>query len=95
MSTKTIAKLLESDRNFAAGFISQPKETLNEYGIDADAMEVEDIKALETVVRLTQETLRSNVKLIGVEMAAADWGIGGSCCNSKAALMRDFKPTRR
>lgn len=90
MSTKTVAKLLASDPKFAAQFILQPKQTLEDYGMDPDGFEVEDAKALESVVRLSQESLRSNISLIGVEMATAAWGIGASCCNSKSVALRDF-----
>lgn len=95
MSTKTIAKLLSSDTKFAAQFMVQPKETLAEFGIEGDAMEEEDIRAMEAVVRLSQDSLRANAKLIGVDIATAAWGIGAGCCNSKSISIRNLAPTRR
>ncbi|WP_296428170.1 hypothetical protein [Yoonia sp.] len=94
MTTKTITKLLQSDTKFTAQFIVQPKETLAEYGIEADDLDADDVRALESVVRLTQDQLRANARLIGVEVATANWGIGGGCCNSKSVGIRDLTARR-
>ncbi|KAA2316084.1 hypothetical protein DL237_13390 [Pseudooceanicola sediminis] len=95
MSTKTIAKLLGSDMKFTAQFMVQPKETLAEYGIESENLDDGDVRAMEAVVRLTQDSLRANAKLLGVDIATAAWGIGAGCCNSKSVMMRDLGATKR
>lgn len=81
MSTKTIKKLLKNDPEFVAKFITAPQDALGEYGIDPERMDTKDVHALETLVQQTQDNVRTNAKLVGVEMAKSEWGIGMGCCN--------------
>ena len=81
MSSKTVNRLLEKDAEFVAKFLTAPKGALSEYGIDPEAMPQQDVHTLEALVQQTQENIRTNARLIGVDMAEAAWGIGGLCCN--------------
>jgi len=90
MSAKTIAKLMSKDLEFAAKFMIAPKSTMEEFGINPESLNEREISALEAVVEQSQDNLRTNAKLIGVELAEAAWGIGASCCNSKLTAFDAF-----
>jgi hypothetical protein len=81
MSSKTVRKLLERDPEFVAKFLTGPSSALKEYGIDPETLPEKQVHALEAMVQQTQENIRTNAKLVGVEMAKSEWGIGMGCCN--------------
>ncbi len=67
--------------NSFAKFLTGPSSALKEYGIDPETLPEKQVHALEAMVQQTQENIRTNAKLVGVEMAKSEWGIGMGCCN--------------
>lgn len=95
MSGKTVAKLMEKDPEFLAKFVVAPKSAMSEFGIETDSLSNDEVRALETLAEQSQDNMRTNAKLIGVHMAAADWGIGAGCCNSGNAAFTSFASRSR
>lgn len=95
MSGKTVAKLMEKDPEFLAKFVVAPKSAMSEFGIETEALSNDEVRALETLAEQSQDNMRTNAKLIGVQLAAADWGIGAGCCSSTTAAFSTFARSAR
>ena len=82
MSIKTIRKLMSKDPEFVSRFMVTPKETIKDYGIEISSMQKQDVKVLELLAEQMQDNMKTNAKLVGVEIAPTAWGIGSGCCNT-------------
>lgn len=94
MSLAKFELLMKEDPSFLAKFIVNPKEALETAGVQLE--NAADVKRIEGLARAAQEQLRVAARLSGFELSSeANWGIGMSCCNTKALRAIDVDEVKR
>ncbi len=88
MANNDLAAKLSNTATLAR-FLADPKGVAFDLGVHVD--DVDTIRDLERLALSGHTALRSVGAASGLETsAAADWGIGAGCCNSKIMALGTF-----
>lgn len=80
-----IAKL--ADTATLARLVADPKGVAIELGVTDE----EGIRDLERLAYAAHNAVQAAGTSAGLQMRAADWGIGAGCCNSRVMALRSLK----